>query len=48
MSITTGKTTRLKKVRKQGFRARMETVNGKKIVNSRRNKGRSKMAATGK
>lgn len=44
MSITTQKTTQLTKVKKQGFRARKATKDGQKILNSRRNKGRSKLA----
>ncbi len=31
---------RLKRVRKLGFRARMRTSNGRKIINSKRRRGR--------
>jgi len=34
----------LKGKRKHGFRARMETADGQKIINRRRRKGRSKLA----
>lgn len=44
MSITTQKSTTLKKVRKQGFRARMADSNGRKILNNRRQKGRKSLA----
>lgn len=44
MSITTAKKSNLKKVRKQGFRARMATKNGRKILNNRRRKGRKILA----
>lgn len=36
--------TKLKKVRKGGFRARMATVGGRKVLNRRRAKGRHKIA----
>jgi large subunit ribosomal protein L34 len=32
--------------RKHGFRARMETVGGRKVINRRRAKGRTNLAAT--
>jgi large subunit ribosomal protein L34 len=32
---------RIKKIRKQGFRARMKTSSGQKIVNRQRRRGRS-------
>nr|QCI09156.1 ribosomal protein L34 [Inkyuleea mariana] len=44
MSKGTLQGTNLKKVRKSGFRARMKTVSGKKIIKSKRNKGRKKLA----
>nr|YP_010337603.1 ribosomal protein L34 [Dixoniella grisea]UNJ17188.1 ribosomal protein L34 [Dixoniella grisea] len=36
--------TKRKKIRKSGFRTRMKTHNGKKIIKSRRKKGRYKLA----
>ncbi len=35
----------LVKARRHGFRARMATVNGRKIINARRAKGRKKLSA---
>ena len=35
------KTSRIKKIRKVGFRARMRTSKGRKIINSKRRLGRS-------
>ncbi len=35
------KISRTKKIRKVGFRARMSTSNGRKIINSKRRLGRS-------
>lgn len=37
---------RLKRARTHGFRARMRTVGGRKVINSRRAKGRKRLAAT--
>ena len=37
------KTSRIKKVRKMGFRARMKTKAGRKIINRRRALGRSRL-----
>ncbi len=34
----------LKRVRTHGFRARMATRNGRKIINARRAKGRARLA----
>ena len=36
---------KLKRVRTHGFRVRMSTRHGRKIVNARRNKGRYKLTA---
>lgn len=35
------KISRIKKIRKVGFRARMSTSNGRKIINSKRRLGRT-------
>ena len=37
------KTSRIKKVRKVGFRARMRTKSGRKILNRRRRLGRTRL-----
>ena len=36
--------TRLKKVRTSGFRSRMSSKAGRRIINARRKKGRAKLA----
>ncbi len=36
---------RLKRVRKHGFRARMKTRGGRKIIKARRTRGRARLAA---
>ncbi|MFB6275894.1 MAG: 50S ribosomal protein L34 [Halothece sp.] len=36
--------TRLKQKRKSGFRARMRTRNGRKVINARRRKGRARLS----
>nr|YP_009370225.1 50S ribosomal protein L34 [Bulboplastis apyrenoidosa]ARO90714.1 50S ribosomal protein L34 [Bulboplastis apyrenoidosa] len=36
--------TKRKKIRKSGFRARMKTYNGKKIIRARRKRGRYRLA----
>lgn len=36
--------TRLKQKRKSGFRARMQTRNGRKVINARRKKGRARLS----
>ncbi|MGA7296138.1 MAG: 50S ribosomal protein L34 [Rhodanobacteraceae bacterium] len=35
----------LKRARKHGFRARMKTADGRKIINARRAKGRKSLSA---
>lgn len=44
MAQQTKQGTRLKQKRKLGFRARMRTHNGRKVINARRNKGRSRLS----
>ena len=36
---------KLKRARKHGFRARMATADGRKIINARRSKGRKRLAS---
>ncbi|PSO49556.1 MAG: 50S ribosomal protein L34 [Cyanobacteria bacterium SW_9_44_58] len=36
--------TRLKQKRQSGFRARMRTRNGRKVINARRRKGRTRLS----
>lgn len=43
--LTLAKLTNLKKIRKQGFRARMATHGGRLIIKRRRAKGRKRLAA---
>jgi len=38
------KISRIKKIRKQGFRARMRTSNGRKILSRQRRRGRSNLS----
>ncbi|MDR2401164.1 MAG: 50S ribosomal protein L34 [Deferribacteraceae bacterium] len=42
--LTLRKPSRLKKIRKQGFRARMKSRSGRLIINRRRAKGRKRLA----
>jgi large subunit ribosomal protein L34 len=43
MTQRTLRGTRLKKVRTSGFRSRMATKTGSRIINARRRKGRAKL-----
>jgi large subunit ribosomal protein L34 len=43
MTQRTLRGTRIKKVRTSGFRARMASKTGRRIINSRRKKGRAKL-----
>lgn len=46
MSVTTAKATNIKQVRKHGFRARMRTKDGRKIISARRAKGRKSITVS--
>ena len=43
MTQRTLRGTNLKKIRTSGFRSRMKTKTGRRIINSRRKKGRNKL-----
>ncbi len=47
MSVTTFRKSNKKRQRKHGFRARMATREGRKIVNRRRQKGRKQLVVNG-
>ena len=44
MSVTFFKKSKVKRARKHGFRKRMATHDGRKIINRRRAKGRKRLA----
>lgn len=46
MSVTVFKKSNKKRRRKHGFRARMQTKDGRKIINRRRAKGRKRLSVT--
>jgi large subunit ribosomal protein L34 len=37
---------RTRRIRTHGFRARMKTVGGRKVINNRRRKGRARLSVT--
>jgi len=46
MSVTFFRKSRLKRNRKHGFRKRMATKDGRKIINARRRAGRKRLAVS--
>ncbi|UNM05964.1 MAG: 50S ribosomal protein L34 [Holosporaceae bacterium] len=45
MKITTYRPSKLVRKRRHGFRSRMSTTGGRKVLSSRRSKGRAKLSA---
>ena len=47
MKRTFQRKSKLTRARTHGFRARMKTVGGRRVINNRRRKGRARLATTG-